>query len=662
MHKHRPDARQLAREKLLFRYSSALERGDFDTVADILRQAERDPILEQMIWEMHEALRAEQPTPSLHLNGKHTGAGVMTTTYRADTPRASQTRYSGYRWSWATLAAALIALVLFSGVLLALRRPTGEPDNLAAGQVFTMTPTPAPSATFTLTPSPMAQVITSTPLPVSGGVLCQVFNSLPDSVSVRMSPSPADASVGMLLPNASADVLELAKGTTDDFTWYRISFQLESATITGWVRQDTVSELTDCHEPGFPLGDAIASVVPTVVNPAGSQGALCQAFVNLSTGVDVLSRPSENAVVIGHIPLGTTVSILDQQWDTTTTPSTWLFVSGMVDGQMVQGWASARDLSFYGDTSCPIPAEIQAIQTTSDALGIQPISPEQALTLTALPTCPPEVSAFETTPTFTPTPAQQSSIDPIYLTATAVVMGVTQTMEAVQGGTAPPTPFSEEGLYLTATAAVAQATQYAEGMLLPPTVVPPAGYPCGSFTYWTPTPAATPTAAILFTQWNSVIVLEALDGIPANTPVRIRSAFFNGMEWIYEVETLDASTMSTARESQLGIVYRADATPTAGFDGALRSGGFNLMTIEPVGAIPANTRVQLGSAWYNSGEWMYQIQDEQGRAAEARESQLAYAPGYVPGMPTVPPTLPPPSLMPSRTPAPAFTLTSTPVQ
>ncbi|MCC6804382.1 MAG: hypothetical protein IT319_15980, partial [Anaerolineae bacterium] len=42
-------------EQLLFRYSSALERGDFETVADVLRQAERDPALEQMILDMNDA-------------------------------------------------------------------------------------------------------------------------------------------------------------------------------------------------------------------------------------------------------------------------------------------------------------------------------------------------------------------------------------------------------------------------------------------------------------------------------------------------------------------------------------------------------------------------------------------------------------------------------
>lgn len=49
----------LMREKTLFRYSGALERGDFDTVSAILQEAERDPELEQMILELNEVYQAE---------------------------------------------------------------------------------------------------------------------------------------------------------------------------------------------------------------------------------------------------------------------------------------------------------------------------------------------------------------------------------------------------------------------------------------------------------------------------------------------------------------------------------------------------------------------------------------------------------------------------
>jgi hypothetical protein len=48
------------REKALYRYMDALERGDFEIMARILQQAERDPELEAMIWEVQTAYLAEQ--------------------------------------------------------------------------------------------------------------------------------------------------------------------------------------------------------------------------------------------------------------------------------------------------------------------------------------------------------------------------------------------------------------------------------------------------------------------------------------------------------------------------------------------------------------------------------------------------------------------------
>ncbi len=50
---------QLAREKALYRYISALERGDFDTVASVLHEAENDALLERMILEVNEVYCAE---------------------------------------------------------------------------------------------------------------------------------------------------------------------------------------------------------------------------------------------------------------------------------------------------------------------------------------------------------------------------------------------------------------------------------------------------------------------------------------------------------------------------------------------------------------------------------------------------------------------------
>lgn len=52
-------AHQIEREKVLYRYSHALEKSDFDVIASILRMAEDDPILEQMLLELDEVYAAE---------------------------------------------------------------------------------------------------------------------------------------------------------------------------------------------------------------------------------------------------------------------------------------------------------------------------------------------------------------------------------------------------------------------------------------------------------------------------------------------------------------------------------------------------------------------------------------------------------------------------
>ncbi len=52
-------ARQLAREKALYRYSSALERGDFEVVSSILEKAEEDPVLAHMLLEVNEVYQTE---------------------------------------------------------------------------------------------------------------------------------------------------------------------------------------------------------------------------------------------------------------------------------------------------------------------------------------------------------------------------------------------------------------------------------------------------------------------------------------------------------------------------------------------------------------------------------------------------------------------------
>lgn len=84
----------LMREKALYRYMDALERGDFEVMARILQQAERDPELEAMIWEVQTAYLIEQETEQQEddimlvrqLLQKHLPSGFVVTQDVQDVP------------------------------------------------------------------------------------------------------------------------------------------------------------------------------------------------------------------------------------------------------------------------------------------------------------------------------------------------------------------------------------------------------------------------------------------------------------------------------------------------------------------------------------------------------------------------------------------------
>ncbi|NWG76282.1 MAG: hypothetical protein HXY24_17045 [Rubrivivax sp.] len=61
------------------------------------------------------------------------------------------------------------------------------------------------------------------------------------------------------------------------------------------------------------------------------------------------------------------------------------------------------------------------------------------------------------------------------------------------------------------------------------------------------------------------ITTEAVGSIPAGARVRIGSAWFDGIAWVYTIVTEDGRTTAEARESQLTYALPATATPTPSF-------------------------------------------------------------------------------------------------
>lgn len=165
----RPDQ---GHEKALFRYTRALERGDFAAVAEVLRDAESDPALARLIAEIDEEYAVEMERQSL----AHPAAG----------PRE---KLRLPRFGWITAAAAVVVLAMFVVGILTLRGaaignvfgntvnglympgyadgnrenfatqaamlPTPAPAEVTGGPGLLVTPLALPTGTPLATPSPL---------------------------------------------------------------------------------------------------------------------------------------------------------------------------------------------------------------------------------------------------------------------------------------------------------------------------------------------------------------------------------------------------------------------------------------------------------------------------------------------------------------------------
>lgn len=116
-------AARLARERVLYQYTSALDRGDFETIAAVLHQAQTDGALERLILDVNEVYRAElpaEPAPSaeggrlrreiarLAARGRRIG-GNMTDTNNSSTGGPQR---RGRRFAPGLVAGAVVAAVV----------------------------------------------------------------------------------------------------------------------------------------------------------------------------------------------------------------------------------------------------------------------------------------------------------------------------------------------------------------------------------------------------------------------------------------------------------------------------------------------------------------------------------------------------------------------
>jgi hypothetical protein len=574
MNRRKPmTSRQLVREKLLFRYSSALERGDFEVISAVLREAENDPVLERMLHDMNDVYRAElappPALPSFSTNHNHRSTredAAMTVTFptirRVTMPAAPQGRWA----SMATLAAAIIAIILFAAILIA-RRPPNPPEQ--ANPIIGLqneTATPIPSPTWTPTPVPQQPTLTGTPT----------------IVPVIASPIQ-DA--GFFFPTLPPDMPIACQGIV------------------------TSTEAID--------------------------------------GVNVFSDSSSNGVYIGRIALGTAVDILSIR---ETATGGWYYVRS----DAAEGWMGAEFVILT--TSC--------LDGSGQPLLSYPCGAIFAVTATHM---------------FTPVFGQSEPLDAPYLTATAIVEQATAVAplppcqpNAQPTGFVPyPTPTAVFDLALRsggydlmtteqvgdipANARVRINSAQFDGSQWLYDVVAKDGQTRGlAYDYqlqYAPgvTPGApTPTAIFgssIGMGMYSAVTTQPIGDIPEGVAVRIGSAWYNGVEWIYQIQDDSGRTADNARESQLRMAASYEPgmpTPTAIF---FDHG--NVVTLEQIGDIPANTLVQTTSGYYNGMQWVYTIVTLSGNLyGEATDSQLRYAtasdygPGPTPGPTSTPVPIP----------------------
>jgi tetratricopeptide (TPR) repeat protein len=124
--------------------------------------------------------------------------------------------------------------------------PTDTPtptNTFTPTRTFTPSHTPTDTATATNTPT-ATDTPTVTPTPV---FLCQVLNTTNENRNVRAQPDISSAQISVIPPARLANVLEQARNANNEL-WYRVQFDIQGATVTGWVRSDQLEESTDCPE------------------------------------------------------------------------------------------------------------------------------------------------------------------------------------------------------------------------------------------------------------------------------------------------------------------------------------------------------------------------------------------------------------------------------
>lgn len=307
----RRDPRQLQREKLLFRYTSALERGDFDTVAGVLQEAQRDPALAAMLHDLDEALAAELPVIRASSNHRK----PISETRSPIANRQGQTTRTRPVYPY-TLAAAIVVVALFAGILL-FDRPTTPPETVTPASIAQNpepTDTPFPAATPTHMP-----VSSAVPVPTQIGqpmILCDGLVNPSDGANLFIAPDPNARLITRLPSGAMLQIIDMGYSPEDTIVspvWFQVNAMMESGNLVGWMNESTISLLTNCPE----ISNSLEIFLPTPISPV---------IINDANRIEqyVLSED------VGQIPAGMPVTVTSGYFD----GETWRYEVQVIEGQV----------------------------------------------------------------------------------------------------------------------------------------------------------------------------------------------------------------------------------------------------------------------------------------------------------------------------------------
>jgi hypothetical protein len=686
------NARQLAREKILFRYSTALEQGDFEVIADVLRQAEADPTLERMLTEMNEVYSAELAPPialpSLSANHNHRGRQedqTVNITYpsirRVPVQNAARSRW----YSAATLAAALIALILFVAVLMARRSPN-QPEQANSGIGLgggtatpslpatlppTWTATLSATGTATLPPTwtptprtgtvafvPVQEVGTVIPIQTDASVMCRgIINNEVSANGVDLYSDTSNSTiVGHLDLGTPVDIL-WQQSAAPIGVWNYVRAMPEDHLIEGWIQGEFVTPMDNCTivigqyllDPCTGLGLSLTmpacSYATPMFDPPTNRfrdhtiqpedtliSILIQYGISLQQLVELNPELFQGNCGFSTTEINSGCTILLTVGQTLRVPAysaPFVTPTSEFELALASGGYDLITTEVVGD----IPANTRVRITRAEFNGTerlydvvakdgQTFATAHAWQLMYAPGVTPGAA--------TPTAVFGSALGVwSYTTITLQPIGDIPANTRVRIGSA--WYNGTEWLYQITDETGRTADNARESQLGPAPGYDPS--------------IPTPTSAYFDAPAGTVFTLEQIGSIPPNTAVIVSPLWYNGLDWVYGVDTLDGSQHATAFGYQLSIVSGQGgdsltptfvATPTAAYFG---TAGQVLITLEQVGYIPANTLVQATSGYWNGAEWVYQILTLDGSTfAEARESQLAPVPGgtgyYVTPTPT----------------------------